>query len=729
MAPARKLNSIRLRVEPLEDRTVPSTFWVTNTRDAGPGSLRQALLDATARPGADVIRFRPAAEGTITLTSELVLTDELTVRGPGPGRLTVSGGGTTRVLDIAAGARVTIANLTVAHGQVAGTDRGAGVRNQGTLTLDSVVVRDSASDSVGGGIANAGALTLRRSRVAANRAETGGGGLHNAAGGVAELVRSVVRDNTCVGDGAGIRSEVGATLTITHSTISGNAASGFGTGGLASGGVLTVRDTRVHHNTSAAGGIYLFGFAAGGDVVIARSVIRDNGPNATSGAGVGGLWSRSLGSIRVEDTVIRRNSGRLAGGVFGSGDMEFVGSTIDRNTGRSAGGVYSIGTLTLTRSKVSGNTGDTGGVRAPAVTVVESTISGNAGTSVGGIYGYQLDLIRSTVSGNAAAPAGDGFSAALGVGGVSITNGRIQNSTVSGNAVLAGQMHPYYSPYGDSRDATGGVFASAGLGGAAVAIENSTVAFNRVEGAPAAIRASGGVAAARPVTFTYAGNTYESFTVVGVRNTIVGRNLADAGAPDVGGEVRSGGHNLIGVLTPDATGFGCSDRTGSPADPLDPRLRPLAANGGPTRTHALRPRSPAVDAGDNADAPPTDQRGRQRVAHGVIDIGAYESRSPRVVGSAAGARQFASAVALGTDIIGSAVAAEPPRASRRGQDTETDHDRRGSPDSVGRQPAGPAEAVPVAIGQAPAAGAASGPAAGTESPGVASGGVAWIDGN
>ncbi len=40
-----------LRLLPLEDRTLPSAFTVTNLADAGPGSLRQAILDANAHPG------------------------------------------------------------------------------------------------------------------------------------------------------------------------------------------------------------------------------------------------------------------------------------------------------------------------------------------------------------------------------------------------------------------------------------------------------------------------------------------------------------------------------------------------------------------------------------------------------------------------------------------------------------------------------------------------------
>ncbi|HUG91990.1 MAG TPA: hypothetical protein VML55_14220, partial [Planctomycetaceae bacterium] len=45
------------RVEALEDRTLLSTFFVTNTADAGAGSLRQAILDANASDSADTIVF------------------------------------------------------------------------------------------------------------------------------------------------------------------------------------------------------------------------------------------------------------------------------------------------------------------------------------------------------------------------------------------------------------------------------------------------------------------------------------------------------------------------------------------------------------------------------------------------------------------------------------------------------------------------------------------------
>ena len=71
----------------------------------------------------------------------------------------------------------------------------------------------------------------------------------------------------------------------------------------------------------------------------------------------------------------------------------------------------------------------------------------------------------------------------------------------------------------------------------------------------------------------------------------------------------------------DASGFAPTDLLD-----IDPLLGPLADNGGPTLTMALLPGSPAIDAGDNTDAPEWDQRGPglPRIVDGTIDIGAFE---------------------------------------------------------------------------------------------------------
>jgi hypothetical protein len=116
-----------------------------------------------------------------------------------------------------------------------------------------------------------------------------------------------------------------------------------------------------------------------------------------------------------------------------------------------------------------------------------------------------------------------------------------------------------------------------------------------------------------------------------LRNTIVALNLdtPDGSGPDLFGNFQSEGHNLIGIGT-GGTGFVTSDLVGSAPNPIDPRLGPLAWNGGRTQTYRLLAGSPAVDAGDDSLLPRTDQRGLARRKDGtgdgraVVDIGALE---------------------------------------------------------------------------------------------------------
>src|SRR3954471_10607449 len=53
--------------EPLAARRLLATFVVTTTDNAGPGSLRQAIVDSNATAGRDEIRFNIAGAGVHTI--------------------------------------------------------------------------------------------------------------------------------------------------------------------------------------------------------------------------------------------------------------------------------------------------------------------------------------------------------------------------------------------------------------------------------------------------------------------------------------------------------------------------------------------------------------------------------------------------------------------------------------------------------------------------------------
>jgi hypothetical protein len=108
-------------------------------------------------------------------------------------------------------------------------------------------------------------------------------------------------------------------------------------------------------------------------------------------------------------------------------------------------------------------------------------------------------------------------------------------------------------------------------------------------------------------------------------SSIIARNTAGASGADwdgAGSITVVGANNLVGsvgaaLALPGGTLF------------ADPMLAPLADNGGPTRTHALRSGSPALNTGNNAAGLPFDQRGHgfARKAGPATDIGAFERQS------------------------------------------------------------------------------------------------------
>lgn len=130
---------------------------------------------------------------------------------------------------------------------------------------------------------------------------------------------------------------------------------------------------------------------------------------------------------------------------------------------------------------------------------------------------------------------------------------------------------------------------------------------------------------------------------VTLRNTIVAGNTNASGnawGSNLGGAFIGNGNNVIGDL------LGATGAIGMGTDIIaaNPQLGPLQNNGGPTRTHAPLPGSPAIDCGNNAFLPtdtfdldgdgntaeklPLDQRGLgfNRVAGLRVDIGAVETQ-------------------------------------------------------------------------------------------------------
>jgi hypothetical protein len=122
---------------------------VTNTSGGtGTGSLRWAARQATVY---SVILFEPSLAGaTITLDSTLRVGPDVTIEGPQTKGITISGGGTMGVLDLARGAAVR--NLTITAGKAC--VGGGIVAWNGHVTVEHSTVtgnRAECYDALGGG--------------------------------------------------------------------------------------------------------------------------------------------------------------------------------------------------------------------------------------------------------------------------------------------------------------------------------------------------------------------------------------------------------------------------------------------------------------------------------------------------------------------------------------------------------------------------------------------------
>lgn len=323
--------------------------------------------------------------------------------------LTIAGAGTTatvidatglgdRVLAVAAGAKATVADLTITGGHA--PDGSAGAAGATSTTGNGGNGGGGGPGGSGGGIRNAGTLTLSGTALIDNAAGNGGFG---GAGGSAE--------NPSGGGGSG-----------------GGGGPAGGGGGVfnASTGTLTVAETTIAGNHGGSGG----NGGAGG-----LSENANGGPGGPgSGFGDGGGVYNSGGTLTIADSTI---DGNFAGdgGEGGNGGPSVSGNGGNGGNGGVAswgGGLVSIGPLSLTNSTIAANHGGNGGDGGDGGEggITPSSVGGNGGTGGGGGDGGGLvawgsdSLVNTTLAGNAVGIVGVGGNAGLpggSAGGTTLT--------------------------------------------------------------------------------------------------------------------------------------------------------------------------------------------------------------------------------------------------------------------------------------------------------------------
>lgn len=372
----------RLRVESLEDRTTPTQYLVSNTNDAGGGSLRQAITDANTAPGADEIIFDAGgvfgSAQTISLLSALPqITNAggaLTITGTGAANLNVRrdpGAATNfRIFDSTT-TSLTMTGLTISGGNVTGT--GGGLQSNASsavINLTGVTFKSNSATGNGGALyvttANSN-VTLDGTKFTANSSGSNGGAVFMNTGTFLTVKNSAMSGNIASADGGALYFFSGGSLVVDNSTLSGNRAGSASVGG---------------------GALYFFGAAT-----------------AAPPAGY------TANTLIVSNSSITNNTSALAGGAFVlpsfTGTLQVINSTLTGNTASTSGGAIAItsgaGSLAVIDSTIVGNTAsataaNTGGggiartsTTAGTVNIANSIVSNN--TNING-----PDILSSSVT-------------------------------------------------------------------------------------------------------------------------------------------------------------------------------------------------------------------------------------------------------------------------------------------------------------------------------------------
>jgi hypothetical protein len=421
-------------------------------------------------------------------------------------------------------------------------------------------------------------------------------------------------------NGGGLYVNAGGTVIVSNCTFSGNSAIGV-TGANGSNGNNVSSGTGGRggdgsSGTSGLGGaIYNAGTVALLSCTFAtNSAVGGNGGNGGNGGSGGGTLSQG-GNGGTGGS----GAGGLGGAAYNLGNLSLFNCTLSTNSaqGGNGGNGGTNGAGNFSGLKGTGGAGATGAggaiYNARNASIIACTFSGNG--AVGG---------NSATGGNRTSGVGTaGYRGGDGIGGALCTVwwGGVTNCTFYSNSVAGGRG----GNGGDGNQGGDGGDGGNGFGGAVenegtLTILNCTVGNCSASGGTNGVSGSGSFAGTdgNPGRANGGGLARTAGTLM-LMNSILATNAPGANSY---GSVLDNGYNISSdsSLVPSAT-----SRIN-----IDPRLGPLATNGGPTMTMALLVNSPAIDfiPLNSGTFPPTDERGITRPQAGGADAGAFEVLIP-----------------------------------------------------------------------------------------------------
>ncbi len=286
-----------------------ATFTVTNINDSGAGSLRQAVLDANAAAGDDLIAFDASfnVPRTLTLASTITVTGNggLTVNGPGASLLTVSGNNAVSVFHVSGQGAPSIGaivfnNLTVADGRFGtGQTAGAGIGiNSGgadptlvNFTANNVVFRNNqggGAEAAGSAIScsRSGTVAVNNSTFTENRGST-----INLGSGIGSCSATINGSSFYRNSGDGVISCCGNNTTVTvsvNNSVFYNNGNDFdgSTIDMSSGGGIAITNTTIANNRSSRAAVWLRNFSISNNSLTNVTIAGNSIPHSTLAAGL-----------------------------------------------------------------------------------------------------------------------------------------------------------------------------------------------------------------------------------------------------------------------------------------------------------------------------------------------------------------------------------------------------------------------------------------------------------
>jgi hypothetical protein len=291
------------------------------------------------------------------------------------------------------------------------------------LTLTRATISGNNAGFGGGGIYNGGTVTATDSSILTNSAAFAGGGLYNGSTVVADtptvtLTNTTVKDNTSANIAGGVANLIRAVLKTTSGSIEANKALSAGGLYVQDGGTATLDGTAIKNN------------------------IADGGSTNNAGDG-GGVYS--AGTLTIKNAVISGNEAKTTT-TPGSGNASGEGGALFAASNQSSGAVKT----TLTGVTVNGNkavigsalvTASTAGTNATSI--LNSTITGNTSTSAFGaiLPVNPVSIVFSTITDNTAAAGGGGGIVAFAAGVA-----RVAGTIISGNKAGAATVNCVSAP-------------------------------------------------------------------------------------------------------------------------------------------------------------------------------------------------------------------------------------------------------------------------------------------